>query len=113
MTAESQILTELREIRIENREMKAQLNILSKYVVDRMPAWMTLKEACEFKGVKYNTVRLDARKQPKFGQWEWASESGKQKKWCRKTITEWISVMNDWDILEYAKAYPAEYAMIK
>ena len=103
MTAEAQILTEL-------KEMRAQMNVLTKAVMEGIPEWVTIQKACELKGVKIKTINSDKRLQPRFGIPD--KTMGRRKYWTRASILEWLKVLNYDDIQQYAKAHPIEFKMI-
>lgn len=57
------------------------------------PRWYTLKAACEFKGVSYNTVKCSALLQPGCGK-EDATINGR-KMWNASTVADWCEVTDD------------------
>ena len=65
------------------------------------PRWYTLKAACEFKGVSYNTVKCSALLQPGCGK-EDATINGR-KMWRAETVVAWCDVTDD-NLGEYVKA---------
>ena len=62
------------------------------------PRWYTLKAACEFKGVSYNTVKCSALLQPGCGK-EDATINGR-KMWRAETVVAWCNVTDD-NLSEY------------
>lgn len=64
------------------------------------PRWYTLKAACEFKGVSYNTVKCQPFTQPNGGK-EDACINGR-KMWKFETVALWAEVTDD-TIAEYVR----------
>ena len=62
------------------------------------PRWYTLKAACEFKGVSYNTVKCSAILQPGCGKAD-AIINGR-KMWRAETVGTWCDVTDD-NLSEY------------
>ena len=57
------------------------------------PRWYTLKAACEYKGVSYNTVKCSAILQPGCGKAD-AIINGR-KMWNASTVADWCEVTDD------------------
>jgi len=74
------------------------------------PEWFTLRKACQFKGVEYNSVKVSKDRQPLFGIPE--KMDGTRKYWSRRTIVEWCAVISESDRLNYRKAHLKEYENI-
>lgn len=64
------------------------------------PRWYTLKGACAFKGVNYNTVKCQPFTQPNGGK-EDAYINGR-KMWKFETVALWAEVTDD-TIAEYVR----------
>lgn len=62
------------------------------------PRWYTLKAACEYKGVSYNTVKCSAILQPACGKAD-ATINGR-KMWRAETVGAWCDVTDD-NLSEY------------
>ena len=60
--------------------------------------WYTLKAACEYKGVSYNTVKCSAILQPGCGKAD-AIINGR-KMWLAETVGTWCDVTDD-NLSEY------------
>lgn len=62
------------------------------------PRWYTLRAACEYKGVSYNTVKCSAILQPGCGKAD-AIINGR-KMWLAETVGTWCDVTDD-NLSEY------------
>ena len=62
------------------------------------PRWYTLRAACEYKGVSYNTVKCSAILQPGCGKAD-AIINGR-KMWRAESVEEWVEVTDE-NIEEY------------
>ena len=82
-------------------EMKRALEILTEEFqklsakVNPLKCWYTLKDACEFKGVNYNTINNKPRLKPNNGIPD-GIVTGKRM-WNVKTINKWV-LQNDKDL---------------
>ena len=78
-------------------------DFIRRAVADRVkeikrPRWYTLKAACEYKGVSYNTVKCSAILQPGCGKPD-AIINGR-KMWRAESVEEWVEVTDE-NIEEY------------
>lgn len=64
------------------------------------PRWYTLRAACEYKGVCYNTVKCSAILQPACGKPD-AIINGR-KMWRAETVVAWCDVTDD-NVADYLR----------
>ena len=73
------------EMKIENTRL-IELHSKEKQV------YYTLRQACEYAGLKYNTVKDNPSKQPNGGKAD--RKVGPKRQWKHETITAWITGFN-------------------
>ena len=91
------------EIRAELAELTLQIKVLSASSMGA-PRYFSLRAACEYKGVQYNSIRPHKEKQPRFGVPD--KMDGSKKYWSLESVIEWAEVMDSSDWMEYRGKYP-------